>query len=191
MSLKDQFGKDILLTGWGHSKFGKLTDHTLESLSVQVAGEAIRDGRQYTPVVETLYQSCPSAALSRATMRAQRGSSATERGNALCLALCLGVSFAKMVIVVISEHPGPTVHLIDVRDTPILAFKSDVSHPISAMDAPRPSASAKKSEIAKKTASGPGPGQRGPHNHVQASRWVLPMTGRAARRLGMIGIRQP
>lgn len=41
MSLKDQFGKDILLTGWGHSRFGKLTDETLESLIVQVATEAI------------------------------------------------------------------------------------------------------------------------------------------------------
>ena len=29
MSLKDQFGKDVLLTGWGHSRFGKLTDETL------------------------------------------------------------------------------------------------------------------------------------------------------------------
>ena len=41
MSLKDQFGKDVLLTGWGHSRFGKLTDETLESLIVQVATEAI------------------------------------------------------------------------------------------------------------------------------------------------------
>lgn len=41
MSLRDQFGKDILLTGWGHSRFGKLTDETLESLIVQVATEAI------------------------------------------------------------------------------------------------------------------------------------------------------
>jgi hypothetical protein len=41
MSLKEQFGKDILLTGWGHSRFGKLTDETLESLIVQVATEAI------------------------------------------------------------------------------------------------------------------------------------------------------
>jgi acetyl-CoA C-acetyltransferase len=41
MSLKEQFGKDILLTGWGHSRFGKLTDETLESLIVQVASEAI------------------------------------------------------------------------------------------------------------------------------------------------------
>jgi len=41
MSLKEQFGKDILITGWGHSKFGKLTDETLESLIVQVATDAI------------------------------------------------------------------------------------------------------------------------------------------------------
>ena len=41
MSLQEQFGKDVLLTGWGHSKFGKLTDETLESLIVQVAAEAI------------------------------------------------------------------------------------------------------------------------------------------------------
>ncbi|MGO4191374.1 acetyl-CoA acetyltransferase [Arthrobacter sp. YAF17] len=41
MSLRDQFGKDVLLTGWGHSRFGKLTDETLESLIVHVATEAI------------------------------------------------------------------------------------------------------------------------------------------------------
>lgn len=41
MGLKEQFGKDVLLTGWGHSRFGKLTEETLESLIVQVATEAI------------------------------------------------------------------------------------------------------------------------------------------------------
>ncbi|MDQ4046188.1 MAG: thiolase domain-containing protein, partial [Actinomycetota bacterium] len=41
MSLKEQFGKDVLLTGWGHSRFGKLADETLESLIVQVATDAI------------------------------------------------------------------------------------------------------------------------------------------------------
>ncbi|MET4093527.1 acetyl-CoA acetyltransferase [Arthrobacter sp. UYCu712] len=41
MSLREKFGKDVLLTGWGHSPFGKLTDETLESLIVQVATEAI------------------------------------------------------------------------------------------------------------------------------------------------------
>ncbi|MFJ6027681.1 acetyl-CoA acetyltransferase [Pseudarthrobacter sp. NPDC092424] len=41
MSLREQFGKDVLITGWGHSRFGKLTDETLESLIVQVASDAI------------------------------------------------------------------------------------------------------------------------------------------------------
>jgi acetyl-CoA C-acetyltransferase len=41
VSLQEQFGKDVLLTGWGHSRFGKLTEETLESLIVQVATEAI------------------------------------------------------------------------------------------------------------------------------------------------------
>jgi len=41
MSLADRFGTDVLLTGWGHSRFGKLTDDTLESLIVQVTREAI------------------------------------------------------------------------------------------------------------------------------------------------------
>lgn len=33
MSLKEQFGQDIVLTGWRHSRFGKLTEETLESLT--------------------------------------------------------------------------------------------------------------------------------------------------------------
>ncbi|GAB3040350.1 acetyl-CoA acetyltransferase [Parafrigoribacterium mesophilum] len=41
MSLRSQFDTDVLLTGWGHSKFGKLTGESLESLIVQVATEAI------------------------------------------------------------------------------------------------------------------------------------------------------
>lgn len=41
MSIREQFGKDILLTGWGHTRFGKLSEDTLESLIVQVAAEAI------------------------------------------------------------------------------------------------------------------------------------------------------
>ena len=55
MSLRDQFGKDILLTGWGHSKFGKLTDHTLESLIVQVAGEAIRNSGLEPKDIDEVY----------------------------------------------------------------------------------------------------------------------------------------
>ena len=41
MSLTDEFGKDVLLTGWAHSRFGKLVDDTLESLIVRVTTEAI------------------------------------------------------------------------------------------------------------------------------------------------------
>lgn len=41
MTIAHEFGKDVLLTGWGHSQFGKLADETLESLIVKVATEAI------------------------------------------------------------------------------------------------------------------------------------------------------
>ncbi|QYF73358.1 acetyl-CoA acetyltransferase [Cryobacterium sp. PAMC25264] len=41
MSLATRNGLNVLLTGWGHSRFGKLTDDTLESLIVQVTREAI------------------------------------------------------------------------------------------------------------------------------------------------------
>lgn len=55
MSLQDQFGKDILLTGWGHSKFGKLTDETLESLIVQVSTEAIRNSGLEPRDIDEIY----------------------------------------------------------------------------------------------------------------------------------------
>ncbi|WLQ08524.1 acetyl-CoA acetyltransferase [Arthrobacter oryzae] len=55
MSLKDQFGKDVLLTGWGHSRFGKLTDETLESLIVQVAGEAITNAGIEPGQIDEIY----------------------------------------------------------------------------------------------------------------------------------------
>ncbi|MGO4147704.1 acetyl-CoA acetyltransferase [Paenarthrobacter sp. YAF11_1] len=55
MSLRDQFGKDILLTGWGHSKFGKLTDETLESLIVQVTGEAIKNSGLDPKDIDEIY----------------------------------------------------------------------------------------------------------------------------------------
>lgn len=41
MTIAHEFGKDVLLTGWGHSRFGKLSEETLESLIVKVATEAI------------------------------------------------------------------------------------------------------------------------------------------------------
>ena len=55
MSLKEQFGKDVLLTGWGHSRFGKLTEETLESLIVQVATEAISRAGIEPGQIEEIY----------------------------------------------------------------------------------------------------------------------------------------
>jgi acetyl-CoA C-acetyltransferase len=55
MSLKEQFGKDVLLTGWGHSRFGKLTDETLESLIVQVATEAITNAGIEPGQIDEIY----------------------------------------------------------------------------------------------------------------------------------------
>jgi acetyl-CoA C-acetyltransferase len=55
MSLKEQFGKDVLLTGWGHSRFGKLTGETLESLIVQVATEAIRNAGIEPGQIDEIY----------------------------------------------------------------------------------------------------------------------------------------
>ncbi|RAX46433.1 thiolase domain-containing protein [Arthrobacter sp. AQ5-06] len=55
MSLKEQFGKDVLLTGWGHSRFGKLTDETLESLIVQVATDAITNAGIEPGQIDEIY----------------------------------------------------------------------------------------------------------------------------------------
>jgi acetyl-CoA C-acetyltransferase len=55
MSLQEQFGKDVLLTGWGHSRFGKLTEETLESLIVQVATEAIANAGIEPGQVDEIY----------------------------------------------------------------------------------------------------------------------------------------
>lgn len=55
MSLQQQFGRDVLLTGWGHSKFGKLPDETLESLIVQVATEAIANAGIDAEQIDEIY----------------------------------------------------------------------------------------------------------------------------------------
>jgi acetyl-CoA C-acetyltransferase len=55
MSLQEQFGKDVLLTGWGHSRFGKLTEETLESLIVQVATEAIENAGIEPGQIDEIY----------------------------------------------------------------------------------------------------------------------------------------
>ena len=41
MTVRDRFGTDVLLTGWAHSRFGRLESETLESLILQVASDAI------------------------------------------------------------------------------------------------------------------------------------------------------
>jgi acetyl-CoA C-acetyltransferase len=55
MSLQEQFGKDVLLTGWGHSRFGKLTEETLESLIVQVSTEAIANAGIEPGQIDEIY----------------------------------------------------------------------------------------------------------------------------------------
>ena len=55
MSLADQFGTDILLTGWGHSRFGKRTDETLESLIVGVATDAIENAGIDAKDIDEIY----------------------------------------------------------------------------------------------------------------------------------------
>ncbi|WP_258804710.1 acetyl-CoA acetyltransferase [Pseudarthrobacter sp. NS4] len=55
MSLKEQFGKDVLITGWGHSRFGKLTEETLESLIVQVATDAINSAGVEPGQIDEIY----------------------------------------------------------------------------------------------------------------------------------------
>jgi acetyl-CoA C-acetyltransferase len=55
MSLREQFGKDVLLTGWGHSRFGKLSEETLESLIVQVATEAIGNAGIEAGQIDEIY----------------------------------------------------------------------------------------------------------------------------------------
>jgi acetyl-CoA C-acetyltransferase len=55
MSLKEMFGKDILLSGWGHSRFGKLPDETLESLIVEVSTEAIANAGIDAGQIDEIY----------------------------------------------------------------------------------------------------------------------------------------
>ena len=42
MTVLEQFGKDVVLSGWGHTRFGKL-DSTHEELIVEAAAEAVRN----------------------------------------------------------------------------------------------------------------------------------------------------
>src|SRR5215471_9204718 len=76
------------------------------------------------PVVETEYQRCPSAVLSRATMSAHRGSSATD--GVAGFGVLVGVA---VIILHFSYCAGSMVTFILVGRTPILAFKSDCPKP--------------------------------------------------------------
>ena len=55
MGVREMFGRDVLLTGWGHSRFGKLADETLESLIVSVATEAIANAGIEPGQVDEIY----------------------------------------------------------------------------------------------------------------------------------------
>lgn len=55
MALKDQFGTDVLLTGWGHTRFGKLEDETLESLIVAAAAEAMANSGLEPGQIDEIY----------------------------------------------------------------------------------------------------------------------------------------
>jgi len=55
MGVRETFGTDVLLTGWGHSRFGKLSEETLESLVVSVATEAIANAGIEPAQVDEIY----------------------------------------------------------------------------------------------------------------------------------------
>ena len=55
MGVRDELGTDVLLTGWGHSPFGKLADETLESLIVAVATEALENAGVEPGEVDEVY----------------------------------------------------------------------------------------------------------------------------------------
>ncbi|HEX4056920.1 MAG TPA: acetyl-CoA acetyltransferase [Galbitalea sp.] len=55
MTVREKFGTDVLITGWGHSLFGKLDDETLESLIVKVAREAIASAGIEAKDIDEIY----------------------------------------------------------------------------------------------------------------------------------------
>lgn len=55
MTLKDQFGTDVLITGWGHTPFGRLPEETLESLIVSSAREALRNSGVEPKDIDEIY----------------------------------------------------------------------------------------------------------------------------------------
>ncbi|MDF2143475.1 acetyl-CoA acetyltransferase [Knoellia sp. p5-6-4] len=55
MGVREAFDTDVLLTGWGHSRFGKLVDETLESLVVSVATKALENAGVEPGQVDEIY----------------------------------------------------------------------------------------------------------------------------------------
>lgn len=55
MTVKETFGRDVLITGWSHTKFGKLVDETLESLIVKVAIAAIENAGLDPEQIDEIY----------------------------------------------------------------------------------------------------------------------------------------
>lgn len=55
MALQQAFGTDVLITGWGHSRFGKLHDESLESLIVAVSTEAIANAGIEPAEIDEIY----------------------------------------------------------------------------------------------------------------------------------------
>lgn len=55
MTVRDRFGTDVLLTGWAHSRFGKLPDLTLEDLIVSVSTEAIASAGLEPEQIEAIF----------------------------------------------------------------------------------------------------------------------------------------
>ena len=55
MTVRDRFGTDVLLTGWAHSRFGRLESETLESLILQVASDAIASSGFAAADIDEIY----------------------------------------------------------------------------------------------------------------------------------------
>ncbi len=55
MTVRSQFGSDVLITGWSHSEFGKLADHDVESLVVGVATEAVANAGLEFADIDAIY----------------------------------------------------------------------------------------------------------------------------------------
>jgi acetyl-CoA C-acetyltransferase len=55
MSIRTVYDTDVLIAGWGHTRFGKLHDDTLESLIVSVVTEALADAGVEPEQIDEIY----------------------------------------------------------------------------------------------------------------------------------------